>query len=120
MKKFRKNPAYVFELPTLKSVVEAIKSNEEDGEPLYQNQKVHYYAREKLYSENHSLEIMEAIIACFERRYGHLYCDINDNEVNVNSDEGDHVLFDVCHILITMFVRRLQQVLTSRKPFLSR
>ena len=99
LKKLRRNPAFVFELPTLKLVIEAIESNEEDGEPLYQNQKVHYYAREKRFLENHSIEIVEAIIACFERRYGHLYCDTNDNDVNVNSDEGDRVLFDVCRIL---------------------
>ena len=36
-----------FQLPTLKLAVEEIESNEEDGEPVYQNQKVQFYSMEK-------------------------------------------------------------------------
>ena len=40
LKKLRKNPAYAFQLPTVKLTTEEIESNDEDGEPMYQNQKV--------------------------------------------------------------------------------
>ena len=40
-KKLEKNPEYVCQLPTLKMVIEEIEANTEDGEPLYQNLKVH-------------------------------------------------------------------------------
>ena len=42
LKKLRKNPAYVFQLPTFKLVTEEIESNDDDGEPMYQNQKVQF------------------------------------------------------------------------------
>ena len=86
LKWLRKNSTNVFKLPTVKLVVEAIESNEDDGEPLYQNQKVHYYIREKRYIENHIVEIVESIISCFERRYGNLYSDASDAAVNVNAN----------------------------------
>ena len=35
LKKLRKNPAYVFQLPTVKLVTEEIESKDEDGEPMY-------------------------------------------------------------------------------------
>ena len=99
LKWLRKNSTNVFKLPTVKLVVEAIESNEDDGEPLYQNQKVHYYIREKRYIENHIVEIVDSIISCFERRYGNLYSDASDAAVNVNADEGDWVIFDICCVL---------------------
>ena len=40
LKKLRKNPAYVFQLPTVTLVTEEIESNGEDGETMHQNQKV--------------------------------------------------------------------------------
>ena len=40
LKKLQKNLAYVFQLPTVKLVTAEIESNDEDGEPMYQNQKV--------------------------------------------------------------------------------
>ena len=40
LRKLRKNLAYIFQLPTVKLVTEEIESNNEDGEPMYQNQKV--------------------------------------------------------------------------------
>ena len=42
LKELRKNPAYAFQLPTVKLVTEEIESNDEDGEPMYQNQKVQF------------------------------------------------------------------------------
>ena len=65
-----KNPEYVFELPTLKMVINEIESNTEDREPIYQNQKVKYYSREKMFIKNHCAEIVDVIINCYEKRYG--------------------------------------------------
>ena len=39
LKKLRENPAYVFQLPTVKLVTEEIESNDEYAEPMYQNKK---------------------------------------------------------------------------------
>ena len=44
LKKLQKNPAYVFQLPTFKLVTEEIESNDDDGELMYQNQKVQFYS----------------------------------------------------------------------------
>ena len=35
LKKLRKHPAYVFQLPTVKLVTEEIESKDEDAEPMY-------------------------------------------------------------------------------------
>ena len=43
------------------------------------------------------MHIVDRIIACFDERYGNLFN--KDNSVNVNSDTGDRVLFDVCRVL---------------------
>ena len=37
LKKLWKNPTYVFQLPTVKLVTDEMKSNDEDGEPMYRN-----------------------------------------------------------------------------------
>ena len=82
-------------LPTLKQVIDAIESNvDDDGEPLYQNHKVYYYTREKHYLEDHAMHIVNRVVAYFEERYENLF-----NSVNVNSDTGNRVLFDVCRVL---------------------
>ena len=47
LKKLQKNLAYVFQLATVKLVTVEIDSSDEDGEPIYQNQNVHFYSREK-------------------------------------------------------------------------
>ena len=49
--------------------------------------------------QNHTLEMSQAIIFCFEKQYGNLYSGETEVEVNVNSNHGDHILFDVCHFL---------------------
>ena len=58
-----------------------------------------YYSREKRYLEDHGAYIIEKIIGCFEERYGNLFGGEETFEVNVNSDEGDRVLFDVTCLL---------------------
>ena len=62
LKKLQKNPAYVFQLPTVKLVTEEIESNDEDGEPMYQNQKVQFYSREKCFIEDHIVQIVERVV----------------------------------------------------------
>ena len=82
-----KNPAYVFQLPTVKFETEEIKSNDEDGEPMYQNQKVQFYSREKCFIED-IVQIIETVVSCFEKRYGILYSNLEETSI-----------FDVCYIL---------------------
>ena len=45
------------------------------------------------------VKILEAIISCFEQRYGNRYFDLLLTSVNVNSEEGDRIVFDICRIL---------------------
>ena len=87
LKKLQKNPAYVFQLPTVKLVTEEIESNDEDGEPMYQNQKVQFYSREKCFIED-IVQIIETVVSCFEKRYGILYSNLEETSI-----------FDVCYIL---------------------
>ena len=108
LKKLRKNPAYVFQLPTVKLVTEEIESNDEDGEPMYQNQKVQFYSREKRFIEDHIVQIVERVVSCFEKRYGNLYSNLEETSINIPSDDGDHIVFDVCHSDHIIFdVRRI-------------
>ena len=99
LKKLRKNLAYVFQLPAIKLVTEEIESNNQDGEPMYQNQKVQFYSREKRFIEDHIVQIVERVVSCFEKRYGNLYSNLEKTSISIPSDEGDHIIFDVCHIL---------------------
>ena len=66
---------------------------------MYQNHEANYYTREKRYLEDHAVHIVDRIIACFEERYDNLFNTDNLPSVNVNSDTGDRVLFDVCRVL---------------------
>ena len=81
-----KNPA-VFQLPTVKFVTEEIKSNDEDGEPMYQNQKVQFYSGEKHFIED-IVQIIETVVSCFEKCYGILHSNLEETSI-----------FDVCCIL---------------------
>ena len=66
-KKLEKNLDYVFQQPILRMVIEETEANTEDGEPLYQNMKVHCYSREEQFIKNHCVEIADAIINCYEK-----------------------------------------------------
>ena len=72
-------------------VIEKIEANTKDGEPLYQNLKVHYYSRQKQFIKNHC-----AIIDCYDKRYGNLFASESNPAVNVNSDQGNTTLFEIC------------------------
>ena len=99
-RKLSKNHNLVFQLTTLKLVIDAIESNGKDGYALYQDQKVDYYLCEKKQNmQNHILEMVQPTISCFEKQCGNLYSGEAKVEVNANSDHGDRILFDVCCIL---------------------
>ena len=38
-------------------------------------------------------------MSCFEKRYGNLYSNLEETSINIPSDDGDHIIFDVCRIL---------------------
>ena len=60
LRKLMKDQNYAFtNLPTLKAVIQEIEANaEEDGEPVFQGQKLEYYLREKQYIKDHSVHIL--------------------------------------------------------------
>ena len=66
---------------------------------MYQNQKVQFYSREKRFIEDHIVQIVERVVSCFEKRYGNLYSNLGETSINISSDDGDHIIFDVCRIL---------------------
>ena len=98
-KKLEENPEKIFQLPTLKMVIEEIEANTEDGEPLYQNRKVYYYSREKQFIKYNCVEIVDTIINCYEKRYDNLFASKSNLTVNVNLDQGDTMLFEIWQIL---------------------
>ena len=66
---------------------------------MYQNQKVQFYSREKRFIEDHIVQIVERVVSCFEKHYGNLYSNLEETSINIPSDDGDRIIFDVCHIL---------------------
>ena len=76
-----------------------IQSQDEDGEPMYQNQKVQFYSREKRLIEDHIVQIVERVVSCFEKRYGNLYSNIEETCINIPSDNGDRIILDIYRIL---------------------
>ena len=99
LKKLQKNLAYVFQLPTDKLVTEETESNDEDGEPMYQNQKVQFHYREKSFIEEYIAQIVERVVPCFEKRYGNLYSNLAGTSINIHSDDSDCIIFDKCRKL---------------------
>ena len=84
-------------LATLKSAIKETESNE-DGEPVYQGQKLKYYSREIQYRKNHRAEIIKYILSWYAERYCNLYSETTtDNPIS----DGDTVLFDVRRVLNT-------------------
>ena len=80
-------------------MTEEIESNDEDGEPMYQNQKVQFYSRGKCFIEDHIVQIVERVVSCFEKHYGNLYSNLEETSINIPSDDSDRIIFDVCCIL---------------------
>ena len=49
-------------------MIKKIESNE-DGEPVYQGQKLKYYSREIQFLKNHGVNIIKSIFSCYAERY---------------------------------------------------
>lgn len=97
--KKKKNPVFKFELPNIKPVVDSIESSEGGGN-FFQDQKLNYHSREKWYLEDHAAYIIELIIGSFEECCGNLFSGHHKTiNMNINSDDGERVLFDVTRIL---------------------
>ena len=110
LKPARKDENYVLNLPTLKSVVDEIE-DDEDGEPMYQGQKVKRYLQEKRFIKDHAVHIIERIILSIEERYGKVSSEesvLPSKSKYEVSDEGDSVIFDVCCILNTNVLPNLE------------
>ena len=63
-RKFKSDVDRVLSLPTLKSKIKEMESNE-DGEPVYQGQKLKYYSREIQFLKNHGVEVINSILSCY-------------------------------------------------------
>ena len=103
MRKLSKNHNLVFELPTLKLVIDAIELNGEDGDDLYQDQIVKYSLCKKyIYTESRPGN-GTGYYLLFSKRYSKLYSNEAEAGVNVNSEQCDCLSFDVCLFSITIF-----------------
>ena len=66
LKRFESDKNNIFVLlPTLKTVINEFENNE-DGEPEYQGQKLKFYLNEKEYLKNHFVDIVKAMVTCYE------------------------------------------------------
>ena len=95
LRKFEADAENIFTLPTLKSLVGAVESDEEGGASC-QGQKLKYYTREKQYLRNHGVHMVRSILSCYKERCSDVYSETGDN--NAVSDD-EKVLFDVCQVL---------------------
>ena len=86
LRKFETDAENLFALPTLKSVINAIESDEEE-KPSYQGQKLKYYTREKQYLRNHGVHMVRSILSCYEERYSDVYSETGDNNAVSNGDK---------------------------------
>ena len=107
-----KNNVFVL-LPTLKSVINEIENNA-DGKPEYQGQKLKFYLSEKEYLKNHCINIVKAIVPCYEDRYSSLLSDSNKSSgisdfENMEISDDTSMLFDVCRVLNTKVWPKLQE-----------
>ena len=80
-------------MPTLKSVINKIENNQA-GEPEYQGQKLKFYLSEKEYLKNHCVDIVKAIVTCYEYRYSSLLSDNNNESTRISDDENMEISDD--------------------------
>ena len=81
-----KNNVFLF-LPILKSVINEIENNK-DSKPEYQGQKLKFYSCEKEYLKNHCVNIVKAIVMCYEDSYSSLLSDNNNESLEISDDEN--------------------------------
>lgn len=88
LKKLNKSSKFIFELPTFKSLTNAIESKEKECEPLYQNRKATNYVREKHCIKNHIVNIVQFIVCCLEEIFGYIFPRSSHTSVNVHHADG--------------------------------
>ena len=105
LKQFKSDKNNVFVLlPTLKSIINEIENNK-DGELQYQGQKLKFYLNAKEYLKNHCVDVVKAIVMCYEDMYSSVLSDDNNESSGIGVDEnmeitdGDFMLYDVCCVL---------------------
>ena len=77
LKKFQGNTEVIFiDLSKLSAIFIEVEGNE-DGEPIYQDQKLKYYTQEKLYLKYHDAELIESLLPCYVKRYSDVYSEKN-------------------------------------------
>ena len=81
-----KNNVFLF-LPILKSVINEIENNK-DSKPEYQGQKLKFYSCEKEYLKNHCVNIVKAIVMCYEDSFSSLLSDNNNESLEISDDEN--------------------------------
>ena len=45
------------------------------------------------------VKIVERVVSCFEKRYGNLYSNLEETSINIHSDDGDRIIFDLYGML---------------------
>ena len=101
LKRSEKDKNNGFLWPMLKSVISKIKDNK-GGKQEYQGQKLKFYLSEKQYLKNHCVNIVKAIVTCYEATYSGLLSDNKNESSGIRDDEnmeisdGDVALFNAC------------------------
>ena len=94
-KKFAKSPESVFQLPTIKKVLECI-TQDGDRDYVYQGIRLNYFETAKDAIANNVLEDVNAILTCIHERFGiFTVTDDDEGKVDERVDAGDKVLHDV-------------------------
>ena len=100
-KKFAKSPESVFQLPTIKKVLERI-TQDGDGDYVYQGIRLNYFERAKGAIANNVLEDVNAILTCIHKRFS-IFTVTDDDEAEGEVDKrvaaNDKVLHDVCCVI---------------------
>ena len=81
-KKFAKSPESVFQLPTIKKVLERI-TQDSDRDYVYQGIRLNYFERAKDAIANNVLEDVNAILTCIHKRFS-IFTVTDDGEGEVD------------------------------------
>ena len=109
LKKLDKEENFIFTafLIFKKIVKETEENGNESGEPVYQSEKIKCYTQEKKYLVDNAAHIIKSIVERIEEQYSNVYntvyMRIVEKSKYILSDEGDSLLFDICHILNSFF-----------------
>ena len=87
-KKMENDPEVVFTLPTLAFVISKVKKVSDTELWLYQDQMLKHFNQTKGYTQSHSVEIINKIIACFHEHFLSVHEENDTSGVRVTT-EGD-------------------------------